>query len=74
MASGTGPLHVAAASGINTLGLFPSVRPIHPERWAPLGKKAGYLESQTDNLDGITTDMVSEKINVWYNNKFITNG
>ncbi|WP_114939156.1 glycosyltransferase family 9 protein [Mucilaginibacter endophyticus] len=74
LASGTGPLHVAAASGINTLGLFPSVRPIHPERWAPLGKKASYLESQTIDLNGITTDMVSEKINVWYNNKFIING
>ncbi|QEM08487.1 glycosyltransferase family 9 protein [Mucilaginibacter rubeus] len=74
LASGTGPLHVAAASGINTLGLFPSVRPIHPERWAPLGKKASYLESQTIDLNGITTAMVSEKINAWYNNKFIING
>lgn len=73
LASGTGPLHVAAAAGINTLGLFPSIRPIHPERWAPLGKKAGYLESQTADLNSITTDMVSEKINVWYNNKFIIN-
>jgi heptosyltransferase-3 len=74
LASGTGPLHIAAAAGINTLGLFPSVRPIHPERWAPLGKRAGYLESQTENLDSITTNMVSEKINVWHNNKFTTNG
>lgn len=73
LASGTGPLHVAAASGINTLGLFPSIRPIHPERWAPLGKKAAYLESHTADLDSITIDMVSEKINVWYNNKFIIN-
>jgi len=40
LASGTGPLHVAAAVGIHALGLFPPLRPIHPERWAPLGLKA----------------------------------
>ncbi|MBN9379244.1 MAG: glycosyltransferase family 9 protein [Chitinophagaceae bacterium] len=40
LASGTGPLHVAAALGIHALGLFPPLRPIHPERWAPLGPKA----------------------------------
>jgi len=40
LASGTGPLHVAAAVGIHALGLFPPLRPIHPERWAPLGPKA----------------------------------
>jgi len=40
LASGTGPLHVAAALGIHALGLFPPLRPIHPERWAPLGEKA----------------------------------
>ncbi|XHR95314.1 glycosyltransferase family 9 protein [Mucilaginibacter sp. UC70_90] len=70
LASGTGPLHLAAAAGINTLGLFPSLRPIHPGRWGPLGKKAGYLESHTDNLDVITPDIVAEKIDTWYNNKF----
>ncbi|QTE40465.2 glycosyltransferase family 9 protein [Mucilaginibacter gossypii] len=70
LASGTGPLHLAAAAGINTLGLLPSLRPIHPGRWGPLGKKAGYLESHTDNLDVITPDIVAEKIVTWYNNKF----
>lgn len=40
LASGTGPLHVAAALGIHALGLFPPLRPIHPERWAPLGSRA----------------------------------
>ena len=65
LASGTGPLHLAAASGINTLGLFPSARPIHPGRWAPLGERAGYLESGTDNLEAITVEMVAGKINSW---------
>jgi heptosyltransferase III len=66
LASGTGPLHLAAASGIHALGLFPPSRPIHPGRWAPLGKKAEYLESKSDDLDDISVDMVCEKINSWY--------
>ncbi|MDR6942694.1 glycosyltransferase family 9 protein [Mucilaginibacter pocheonensis] len=65
LASGTGPLHIAAAAGINTLGLFPAQRPIHPGRWAPLGKRAGYVESVADNLNSITIDTVAAKINAW---------
>lgn len=65
VASGTGPLHIAAASGINTLGLFPCVRPIHPERWAPLGKRAGYLESNSENLSSITPQAVADVIINW---------
>jgi heptosyltransferase III len=37
VASGTGPLHIAAALGKDALGIFPPIRPIHPGRWAPLG-------------------------------------
>ncbi|SDG68128.1 glycosyltransferase family 9 protein [Mucilaginibacter sp. P25] len=65
IASGTGPLHLAALTGINTLGLFPSLRPIHPGRWAPVGKKASYIESGTNNLETITPFMVSEKVKTW---------
>jgi len=65
IASGTGPLHLAAMAGINTLGLFPSARPIHPGRWAPLGKKAEYLESGTNNLDLISVDLVDKQIKLW---------
>ncbi|PWK80204.1 ADP-heptose:LPS heptosyltransferase [Mucilaginibacter oryzae] len=65
IASGTGPLHVAALTGINTLGLFPSLRPIHPGRWAPIGPKATYIESGTNNLDTVTPLMVAEKIKTW---------
>ena len=43
VAASTGPLHVAAAAGARTLGLFPPVRPIHPGRWAPLGPRAEVL-------------------------------
>ncbi len=31
----TGPLHLAAALGVPTVGLFPPVRTMHPNRWGP---------------------------------------
>jgi heptosyltransferase-3 len=65
LASGTGPLHLAAALGVHALGLFPSRRSINPGRWAPLGPQSEYLESNTDNLESITVAMVADKINGW---------
>ena len=43
IASGTGPLHMAASLGIPTLGLFPPIAPIHAERWGPVGARAEVL-------------------------------
>jgi len=43
VAASTGPLHIASALGKTAVGLFPSIRPMHPGRWAPLGPKASYL-------------------------------
>ena len=43
IAASTGPLHIAAALGKVTLGIFPPIRPMHPGRWAPLGPKASYV-------------------------------
>lgn len=43
IASGTGPLHLSAALGQKTLGLFPPVKPIHPARWGALGTQAQNL-------------------------------
>jgi ADP-heptose:LPS heptosyltransferase/O-antigen ligase len=40
IASGTGPLHMAAALGRPTAGLFPPVKPIDPARWGALGERA----------------------------------
>jgi ADP-heptose:LPS heptosyltransferase len=37
VACSTGPLHIAGISGIQAVGLFSSMRPIHPGRWKPLG-------------------------------------
>ncbi|MDR0418660.1 MAG: glycosyltransferase family 9 protein [Prevotellaceae bacterium] len=38
VAASTGPLHIGSALGINAIGIFPPIRPMHPGRWAPIGK------------------------------------
>jgi ADP-heptose:LPS heptosyltransferase len=43
VASGTGPLHLSAALGQRTLGLFPPIKPIDPARWGALGPRAQVL-------------------------------
>ena len=43
VASGTGPLHMAAALGRKAIGIFPPIKPIHPGRWAPLGLDGHFL-------------------------------
>jgi ADP-heptose:LPS heptosyltransferase len=48
VASGTGPLHLAAALGIHALGIFPPIRPIHPGRWAPVGRRARFFVKEKD--------------------------
>lgn len=45
VASGTGPLHIAAAVGIRTLGLFPLIKPIDAARWGALGAQARSLSA-----------------------------
>jgi ADP-heptose:LPS heptosyltransferase len=43
VAASTGPLHIAAALGVKAIGLFAPMRPIHPGRWAPVGKDAHFV-------------------------------
>ncbi|WP_347157163.1 glycosyltransferase family 9 protein [Pontibacter chitinilyticus] len=76
VASGTGTLHIAAATGSHALGLFPPVRPVHPGRWAPIGEKATYLvtEEGCTNcadparctcMEQITVAQVFEQVQAW---------
>lgn len=48
IACSTGPLHIASAMGIFALGLYPPIRPMHPGRWAPLGKNAHFLTGKNE--------------------------
>lgn len=79
IASGTGPLHLSAAVGQRTLGLFPPTRPMHPGRWAPLGKRAQFLcetiscsnceKKQTLSckcMENIAPDTVAEVVLRWF--------
>jgi len=43
IAASTGPLHIAAATGIFALGLYSPVKKYHPNRWGPVGKNIKVL-------------------------------
>ncbi len=43
VAASTGPLHIASALGKTAIGIYPPIRPMHPGRWAPVGKNAHFL-------------------------------
>ena len=60
VACSTGPLHIAAALGITTLGLFSPRRPIHPGRWAPLGPHSHYLCAS--NMHGKHLDITVNEV------------
>ncbi len=51
VAASTGPLHIAAASGIRAIGLYSPRRPIHPGRWAPIGADAHALVHDPSCMD-----------------------
>lgn len=43
VAASTGVLHLAAVLGRVAIGLYAPMRPIFPQRWSPVGKKASFL-------------------------------
>jgi len=38
-------MHLSGILGLKTIGLFSSIKPIHPGRWSALGKKVTNLVS-----------------------------
>ena len=67
LACSTGPLHIAGVSGINTLGLYPTERPMHAGRWSPIGKKVSWLSGNTaeTGLLDISVESVKKEIQSW---------
>lgn len=68
----TGPLHVASAYDIHTLGVYP----VHTvPRWKPIGKKAAYLATDPNyqpyetSMQTITVDQVRDHILKWIINE-----
>ncbi len=51
VACSTGPLHIAAGMGKLAVGIYPPIRPMHPERWGPVGPRAAYLVFNKDCSD-----------------------
>ncbi len=51
VAASTGPLHMAAALGKKAIGIYPPIKPMHPGRWAPLGKNAQYIVKKKECKD-----------------------
>jgi ADP-heptose:LPS heptosyltransferase len=52
VAASTGPLHIASALGLKAIGLYSPKRPIHPGRWAPIGKNAEYIVASSHPEQG----------------------
>jgi len=57
VAGSTGPLHIAAAYGIQAIGLYPPIKPMHPGRWAPVGKNALFLVKEKKCTDCRNTNI-----------------
>jgi heptosyltransferase-3 len=51
VACSTGPLHIASALGIPTIGFYPSIKPMHAGRWQPIGKKSTVLSLDKNCFD-----------------------
>ncbi len=56
VAASTGPLHIAAASGTKAIGIFPPIHPMHPERWAPIGKNTKVFVLDKPNCNDCKDD------------------
>lgn len=72
IAASTGPLHIAAALGIHAVGLYTPKRPLHPGRWAPIGRNADFIVSEVHPEDGklpISVDQVVGRILEWNANR-----
>ncbi|MFN3316153.1 MAG: glycosyltransferase family 9 protein [Raineya sp.] len=76
VACSTGPLHIAAALGRQVLGIYPPIRPMHPARWQPIGKRVeiAVLQKNCEDcrnggicacINAISVAEVSEIIKKW---------
>jgi heptosyltransferase III len=62
VAASTGPLHIAAALGKKAIGLYTPKRPMHPGRWAPIGKHAVALVADSHPEAGVSLKIPAERV------------
>lgn len=48
IANSTGPLHIAAALGVNVIGFYPKFAAVSPKRWGPYSDKAEIFQPEID--------------------------
>ncbi|NLS13570.1 glycosyltransferase family 9 protein [Vibrio sp. SM6] len=74
IAGSTGPLHIAAAIDVLTIGFFPSKRSATPLRWQPINSAGRHLAfapptgggaEQEMDLRGIDINQVLKRVNPW---------
>jgi len=74
-------LHLSSALDKYAIGLFPPIKPLHPGRWGPIGRKSTYLVKDIDCdeckrnrnckcLQSIEVIQVKQKLNDFYRSKF----
>ncbi len=68
VACSTGPLHIAAILQKRALGLFTTVRPMHPGRWSPIGRNTDIIvaleksNSPESEIRSIAVNQLVEKL------------
>lgn len=72
IAGSTGPLHIAAAIDVPTIGFFPSKRSATPLRWQPLNSPGNHLafsppqtKNEQDDLTVLDIEEVMKTIKKW---------
>ncbi len=74
IAGSTGPLHIAAAIDVPTIGFFPAKRSATPLRWKPLNSEGRHLsfsppvqgdKSQQEDMSQIRIESVLSELNPW---------
>ncbi len=63
VSNSTGPVHLSAALGKDTLGIYPSLTHKNPVRWAPIGTRAQSFVYKKDCLDCKNTPLQCACIN-----------
>ncbi len=73
IACSTGPLHMAAALNKIAIGIYPSHRPMHAGRWAPLGTYVKIVSSKSpgDSLENIPPIEILEALESGIASKFL---
>lgn len=68
VAGSTGPVHIAAALGKHTLGLYTDMPTKNVERWGPVGKHVSTLEGRNNDMNTILPEEVKNILMSWENN------